>query len=71
VWINPLLDWTNEQMREHRADQALPEIGVAALLHRSGECNCGSFAAPGERRDLAALYPETGRGVPGAARGRG
>jgi hypothetical protein len=58
-------------MREYIADQALPEMGVAALLHRAGECNCGSFAAPGERRDLAVLSPETGRGVPGAARGRG
>ena len=31
---------------------------VAALLHRSGECNCGAYAAPGEREELQALYPE-------------
>jgi hypothetical protein len=26
-------------------------------MHRSGECNCGCFAAPGERQDLLALFP--------------
>lgn len=58
VWVNPLIDWTNEQMRAYRVEHGLPESDVAALLHRSGECNCGAFAAPGEREDLQQLYPE-------------
>lgn len=57
VWVNPLIDWTNDQMRAYRAEHGLPESDVAALLHRSGECNCGAFAAPGERQDLIALFP--------------
>lgn len=57
VWINPLIDWTDEQMRAYRAEHRLPESDVAALIHRSGECNCGCFAAPGERQDLRSLWP--------------
>ena len=56
VWVNPLIDWTGEQMHAYRLEWGLPQSDVAALLHRSGECNCGSFAAPGERDDLVPLY---------------
>jgi hypothetical protein len=42
----------------HRREHALPESPAAALLHRSGECNCGAFAkASQERAMLQALYP--------------
>jgi 3'-phosphoadenosine 5'-phosphosulfate sulfotransferase (PAPS reductase)/FAD synthetase len=57
VWVAPLVDWSNERMRAYRAEHVLPESDVAALLHRSGECNCGAFAAPGEREDMEQLYP--------------
>jgi 3'-phosphoadenosine 5'-phosphosulfate sulfotransferase (PAPS reductase)/FAD synthetase len=58
VFANPLIDWTNAQMRAYRTEHALPESDVAALIHRSGECNCGSFAAPGEREMLRSLWPD-------------
>lgn len=58
VWVAPLLHWSNEAMREYREKFKLPQSDVAALIHRSGECNCGAFAAPGEREMLASLYPE-------------
>jgi 3'-phosphoadenosine 5'-phosphosulfate sulfotransferase (PAPS reductase)/FAD synthetase len=59
VFVNPLIDWTGEQMRTYRAEHRLPESPAAALLHRSGECNCGAFAkAREERAMLKALYPE-------------
>lgn len=57
VFANPLIDWTAREMAAYRSDHALPESDVAALLHRSGECNCGSFAAPGERELLQQLWP--------------
>jgi 3'-phosphoadenosine 5'-phosphosulfate sulfotransferase (PAPS reductase)/FAD synthetase len=57
VFVNPLIDWTDAEMRAYRSEHALPESDVAALIHRSGECNCGSFAAPGEREMLASLWP--------------
>jgi 3'-phosphoadenosine 5'-phosphosulfate sulfotransferase (PAPS reductase)/FAD synthetase len=58
VFANPLIDWTDEDMRRYREENNLPESDVAALIHRSGECNCGSFAAPGEREMMASLWPE-------------
>jgi 3'-phosphoadenosine 5'-phosphosulfate sulfotransferase (PAPS reductase)/FAD synthetase len=59
VFANPLIDWTGEQMRSYRTEHRIPESPAAALLHRSGECNCGAFAkAEEERAMLKTLYPE-------------
>lgn len=57
VFACPLIDWSEAEMWRYRRDNGLPESDVAALLHRSGECNCGAFAAPGERRELEQLWP--------------
>lgn len=61
VWANPLTDWTDEQMRAYRREHDLPVSDVAALMHQSGECGCGAFAAPGEREMRCSLFPEWGR----------
>lgn len=58
VFCNPLIDWTDEQMRAYRVEHALPQSDVAALIHRSGECCCGAFAAAGEREMLQSLWPD-------------
>lgn len=58
LWVSPLVDWTNEEMRAYRDEHGLPQSDVAALLHRSGECNCGAFKSPGEREMLESLWPE-------------
>jgi 3'-phosphoadenosine 5'-phosphosulfate sulfotransferase (PAPS reductase)/FAD synthetase len=64
VFANPLIDWTGEQMRSYRREHELPESPAAALLHRSGECNCGAFASAAEERAmLKALYPEFFAGI--------
>ena len=44
-------------MRRYRGELELPQSDVAALMHRSGECNCGSYANPDEREMLASLWP--------------
>ncbi len=58
VFANPLIDWTTPDLHRYRADHDFIESDVAALLHRSGECNCGAYAAPGEREMLRSLFPE-------------
>jgi 3'-phosphoadenosine 5'-phosphosulfate sulfotransferase (PAPS reductase)/FAD synthetase len=64
VFANPLIDWTGEDMRSYRSEHGIPESPAAALLHRSGECNCGAFAKAGEERAmLSALYPEFFAGI--------
>ena len=69
VFAAPLIDWTGEEMRSYRRGHDLPESPAAALLHRSGECNCGAFAKAGEERAmLKALYPEFFAGIEGLER---
>lgn len=58
VWVSPLRYMTNAEVRTYVAEHDLPLSDVAALIHRSGECNCGCFAAPGERDMLASLWPD-------------
>lgn len=58
-FVNPLIDWTNAQMAIARELYEVPQSDVAALMHRSGECNCGAFArADEERKMLKAFWPE-------------
>lgn len=63
VFACPLIDWSNEEMLAYRRRHEIPESHAAALLFRSGECNCGAFAAAGEREMLQALYPEWFAGI--------
>jgi 3'-phosphoadenosine 5'-phosphosulfate sulfotransferase (PAPS reductase)/FAD synthetase len=65
VWVAPLIDWLASDLRDWRAEHGLAESDVAALLHLSGECMCGSFMKPGERDDLAWAYPEKLRWIEG------
>jgi 3'-phosphoadenosine 5'-phosphosulfate sulfotransferase (PAPS reductase)/FAD synthetase len=75
VWVAPLLDWTHHDMRAYREHHQLEQSNVAALIHRSGECNCGAFADDGEREMLRSLYPDWWQEIIGraedAARARG
>jgi hypothetical protein len=46
-------------MLRYRRQHHLPESDAAALMHRSGECNCGAFAAAAqERAMLQKLCPD-------------
>jgi 3'-phosphoadenosine 5'-phosphosulfate sulfotransferase (PAPS reductase)/FAD synthetase len=59
VFANPLLNWSSAHMASYRQAHRIPESDAAALLHRSGECNCGAFAsAEHERTMLKTLYPD-------------
>jgi 3'-phosphoadenosine 5'-phosphosulfate sulfotransferase (PAPS reductase)/FAD synthetase len=59
VFVNPLLNWRDDDMLAYRRTHSIPESDASALMHRSGECNCGAFAsAAGERAMLQQLYPE-------------
>jgi 3'-phosphoadenosine 5'-phosphosulfate sulfotransferase (PAPS reductase)/FAD synthetase len=58
VFVNPLIDWTRVDMWRYRHEHGVKQSDVAALLHRSGECNCGAFAsAADERALLKQLWP--------------
>jgi 3'-phosphoadenosine 5'-phosphosulfate sulfotransferase (PAPS reductase)/FAD synthetase len=58
-FVSPLLDWSNKAMQIAAADYGIPRSDVAALLHRSGECNCGAFAdAEEELKMIRAFWPD-------------
>ena len=58
VFVNPLIEWTNAEMADYRDQHDLQLSEVSAILHRSGECQCGAFAAEDEREMLRSLWPE-------------
>jgi hypothetical protein len=45
-------------MRAYRREHGIPVSDVAALLHRSGECNCGAYIAADQRHDIEQLFPD-------------
>lgn len=59
-FVNPLVDWTKGDFARYRVEHELRQSDVAALLHRSGECNCGAYAkAEEERAMLSGFCPRT------------
>lgn len=58
VWANPIIDWDKRATFDAAALHGIKRGPVAAMLGRSGECNCGAFADEGEREMLAQLFPE-------------
>lgn len=59
VWVSPLHDWSALDMNAYRRKHPdTPRNEVADLLHMSGECLCGSFAAPGELDEIEFWFPE-------------
>jgi 3'-phosphoadenosine 5'-phosphosulfate sulfotransferase (PAPS reductase)/FAD synthetase len=57
-FCSPLIDWGDGEVDAYRERHGLPLSDAAALMHRSGECNCGAFAqAAEERRLISSLWP--------------
>ena len=59
VWVNPIYNWTKDDLCEYREHYKLPENPVTPKIHTSGECLCGAFAHPGEREEIKFWFPST------------
>jgi 3'-phosphoadenosine 5'-phosphosulfate sulfotransferase (PAPS reductase)/FAD synthetase len=58
-FCSPLIEWSAAEVAAYGRHFELPVSDVAAILHRSGECNCGAFADAGaERALMRAFWPE-------------
>jgi 3'-phosphoadenosine 5'-phosphosulfate sulfotransferase (PAPS reductase)/FAD synthetase len=57
VWANPIYTWSKTDCHDTIAAAGLPRNPVVELLHMSGECLCGSFAAPDELKEIALWFP--------------
>lgn len=59
VWVSPLVHWTKLDLTTYRLMAGdVPVNEVSDLIHMSGECLCGSFAAPGERAEVTYWFPD-------------
>lgn len=59
IWASPLAMWTKLDLNTYRSMHSdVPHNPVADLIHMSGECTCGSFAAEGEREEIGYWFPE-------------
>jgi len=57
-FVNPLIDWSSGEMSRYREEHDIPESDIAALLHRSGECNCAARGTWWEERAfIKSLWP--------------
>ena len=58
VFVNPLIDWTNDDMRAYRAEHAIPESDVAALLHPLRRVQLRELRRPRRARAATGALPE-------------
>lgn len=58
VYVSPLVNWTKLDLNTYRLMAGdVPRNQASDLIHMSGECLCGAFAAPGERSEIDAWFP--------------
>lgn len=58
VWVSPLINWTKLDLNTYRLLAGdVPSNKASDLIHMSGECLCGAFAAPGEREEIDHWFP--------------
>jgi 3'-phosphoadenosine 5'-phosphosulfate sulfotransferase (PAPS reductase)/FAD synthetase len=58
VWVSPLVLWTKLDLNTYRLMHDVPVNPVTELLHMSGECLCGAFAAKGELDEVRLWFPD-------------
>lgn len=58
VWVAPLFEFSALDITDYMTLNAIPRNPVVDLLHRSGECNCGAFAKPNERKEMRLWFPD-------------
>lgn len=59
VWVAPIYYFSALEVTDYMETHGIPRNPVVDLLHRSGECNCGAFAHPGEMKEIEMWFPET------------
>lgn len=58
VWVNPILDWTGKGVSDFIDAEGLDRNPVVDVLHRSGECLCGTLFNKGDRDEVLLWAPE-------------
>lgn len=63
IWVNPIHDFSKHDCHSVMAYACLRRSPVVDLIHKSGECLCGSFAKPGELAELKCWFPDTAKEI--------
>lgn len=61
VWVAPIHEYNKRDVNEYIARHGLRRNPVVDMLHMSGECLCGAYAHPGEKKEIAFWFPEMGK----------
>jgi 3'-phosphoadenosine 5'-phosphosulfate sulfotransferase (PAPS reductase)/FAD synthetase len=59
VWANPIDTWSAFDCLDTIEAAGIARNPVVEVLHKSGECLCGSFAKPDELKEIELWYPRT------------
>lgn len=63
IWTAPCHDWSKAEQQLYMDEFGLPTNKMKVLVGLSGECFCGSFAAPGELELLREHAPEVAQEI--------
>lgn len=58
IWVNLIWDWKKKDCMDFLREQGSQRNPVTALLHRSGECMCGTMQSKQEGEEAAYWFPE-------------
>lgn len=63
VFVSSIFGWSKADVLDYRDRRGLPRSEVVDTIHKSGECLCGAFAAPGELEELAVFWPRAAASI--------
>lgn len=61
IWVNLIHNWSKHQCMQFLNDLNVKINPVTSLLHKSGDCYCGTMQTDEEREEASYWFPEFGR----------
>jgi 3'-phosphoadenosine 5'-phosphosulfate sulfotransferase (PAPS reductase)/FAD synthetase len=63
IWINIIHEWSKIECMNFLEDQRVRRNPVSEILHRSGECMCGTMQSKEARQEASFWFPEWGEWI--------
>lgn len=60
VWVNLIHEWSKIDCLDFLQDNKIKQNPVTKILHRSGECMCGTMQSLEDRREASLWFPDWG-----------
>lgn len=65
IWVNLIHEWSKAECMQFLVDQKAKRNPVSEILHRSGECMCGTMQSQEARKEATFWFPEWGQWLDG------